>query len=74
MGLKLIQKTPDRHYIEVWADASDSTWSFAPDDGLLEEIDLWVREHKMGRRTSHNGWMLRGPAFLTAFILRWQPN
>lgn len=73
MGLKLIQKHPDRHYIEVWAD-SDTTWSFAPDESVLEEINVWVDENQMGRRTSYNGWQLRGPAFLTAFILRWQPK
>jgi hypothetical protein len=73
MGLKLIQKNLDRHYIEVW-DEGDTAWSFAPDDVILDEIDCWVKEHEMGRRTSHNGWQLRGPAFLTAFVLRWQPK
>ena len=73
MGLKLVQKNPDRHYIEVWADV-DTAWSFAPDESTLEEIDTWVNEHEMGRRTSFNGWQLRGPAFLTAFVLRWQPK
>lgn len=74
MAIKIIQKDPKRWYVELWADSSNTDWSFAPDEEFLNQVNLWVMENELGYRTSYNGWKLRGPTAMTAFILRWQED
>jgi len=74
MGLKVITRKHVKNYVEIWVDKDQlgvASWSFAPDDSVLLEIDQWVEEHQVGRRTAYNGWQLHNPQCLTMFMLRW---
>lgn len=70
MDVKLILKDPKRYYIEIWTDRAQD-WSHAPDEDYLLEVDSWLQQHKLGIRTSYNGFRLVGPEALTAFYLKY---
>jgi hypothetical protein len=37
----------------------------------VQEIDQWVTQLELGRRTAYDHWRLRDSAAVTAFMLRW---
>ena len=67
--LKIIQKG---QRVELWEDQDD--WSGAPPEEFLLEVNAWVQASELGYRDSYNGWKLRSPSAMTAFLLRWQPH
>jgi hypothetical protein len=71
MNTTIIKKSPTR--VEVWA-GGDGDWTFAPDEDLLDTINLWVQQNELGHRDSYNGWKLRDPPAMTLFLLRWDLN
>lgn len=72
MAIKIIRKDSKRLYLEIWEDKSES-WTHAPSDELIHQIDNWVEENKLGYRYSYNGWKFISESAMTAFILKWQP-
>ena len=50
---------------------SDIDWSLLGNEHVVNQIDQWVLDRKIGYRLAYNMWRLNNEADVTSFLLRW---
>lgn len=50
---------------------SDIDWSLLGNEHVVNQIDQWVLDSKIGYRLAYNMWRLNNETGVTSFLLRW---